>query len=118
MMSTEELKRAKDQAQLQFESIKEMLSNLSKAEESDNEEVREEALEAITNDPLSVEITKQYEILLCWGGPACRIIGKLDEHGEPETAKLQYQDWFTAWTDYPCNEETLLDYTRHFYFEQ
>ena len=106
---------AKDQAQAQFESIKEMLENIAKA--GDNDEAREEAEETLRNDPLSVEVKKCFEILLCWGGPACRIVGELDEHGEPEDARLQYQDWFTSWTEYPCNEETLLDYARNFYFD-
>src|SRR5690606_3875422 len=37
----------------------------------------------------------EYEILLSTGGPAVRIVGRLNVWGEPETtAVLQYQDWF------------------------
>jgi len=89
-----------------------------------------EAREAMNEDPLSVEVRSdwhvpgrdegatEYLILLCTGGPACRIIGDLDQHNEPETAKLQYQDWFTPWKDYTeqSNEEALLIYARCFYF--
>jgi hypothetical protein len=29
------------------------------------------------------------------GGPAVRITGDLADYGEPETASIEYQDWFT-----------------------
>ncbi len=51
------------------------------------------------------------------GGPATRIIGELNEHGEPTRARLQVQDWGTPWTDYRGgDQETLLTYARCFYF--
>jgi hypothetical protein len=92
------------------------------------------AREAIEEDPLTVEVrsawhrpsadehdkqSAEYNILLCWGGPAVRIIGELDEHCEPDSAQLQYQDWFTPWEDYPltlAEEKTLIDYARVFSF--
>jgi hypothetical protein len=43
----------------------------------------------------------EYRILLTTGGPALQLVGTLDEHGEPETAELQGQDWFKPWTDVP-----------------
>ena len=43
---------------------------------------------------------EEYKILLCTGGPAVQIVGKLGAHFEPETATLQYQDWFTPWHDF------------------
>lgn len=106
------------QAEAQFDSIKEMIEALRDAQEKNDNEADEAAREAIQNDPLSVEIVKQYEILLCWGGPACRIVGDLDEYGVPETAHIEYQDWFTRWTEYPCSEDILLEYAREFYFEE
>jgi len=39
----------------------------------------------------------EYEILLCTGGPAVRLRGDLSNYGEPETAFLEYQDWYTTW---------------------
>lgn len=89
------------------------------------------ALNAITDDPLSVEVrtdwhtpgedTKptEYRILLATGGPAVQIIGTLNQWGEPETAKLQFQDWFTPWEDLETTseeEEALITYARQFYF--
>ena len=94
----------------------------------------EEARQTIQEDALSVEMRsgwynpgsldatpEEYMILLCTGGPACRIIGKLSEHGEPETAKLQYQDWYTPWEDYRIDMEEEADvvkYAQQFYFGQ
>ena len=62
----------------------------------------------------------EYKILLCWGGPSVQIIGTLDAYNQPDSATLQYQDWFTEWMDYPLTdeeEETLLTYAQQFYFE-
>lgn len=42
----------------------------------------------------------EYQILLSTGGPACRLLGDLDEHGNAELPMVQHQDWFTPWTDY------------------
>lgn len=91
----------------------------------------DEARERIQEDPLSVEVRSdwhrpgdaatlgEYLILLCTGGPACRIIGELSEHGEPTTARLEHQDWFTPWTEYRLDSEEeaiLLRYANCFYF--
>ena len=91
----------------------------------------EEARQTIQEDALSVEMRsgwvsnreemkpEEYNILLCTGGPACRIIGTLSEHGEPEDATLQYQDWGTPWTDYRMDSEEEADvvkYAQQFYF--
>lgn len=99
----------------------------------------DEARRAIEEDALSVEVRSdwysptashpetepyEYNILLCTGGPAVRIIGTLSEHGEPKTARLEVQDWFTPWTAFrplvsPDNydsEPILLAYASCFYF--
>jgi len=101
----------------------------------------EEVERAIHEDALSVEVRSgwytpgdrcdrmankpaEYCILLCTGGPACRIVGQLSEHGEPETATMEVQDWGTPWTpirpmvgpdDYN-SEPVMLAYARCFYF--
>jgi len=121
--------RGKKQAIAQIESIVEMVAALN----SENDEEREEAQETIQNDPLSVEVRSgwhsvgsthppdEFCILLCWGGPACRIIGELDEHAQPEKPRLEYQDWGTNWTEYPLTEEeetALQTYCEQFYFEE
>ena len=87
----------------------------------------------VQEDPLSVEVRSgwysfgpnanakpaEYNILLGTGGPASRIIGDLDEYGQPENARFEYQDWGKPWTEArtsPEQDETMLEYARHFYF--
>ena len=109
----------------------------SKATEEDRENYHneEEARQAISEDPLAVEVRTdwhspgdendkptEYFILLCTGGPAVRIIGKLDEYQQPETAEIEYQDWFIPWVRYADTtseeDEALLTYARQFYFSE
>lgn len=140
----DKLASAKRQGQAQFDSIKEMVEALRAAvlplgePDAEYEERIEEAERAIHEDSLSVAVRSgwyapgakedsapaEYEILLCTGGPACRIVGELSGHGEPETAVLEVQDWFTPWVamrpqvgldDYDP-EPILLAYARCFYF--
>jgi hypothetical protein len=126
MKKVKEENHAKDQAAAQLESILEMVEKLG------NETTEEEAREEIQNDALSVEIRSdwhspgddrgdslEFRILLCTGGPAVQLVGELGKYKEPESVKLQYQDWFTPWTDYPLDseeEEKVLTYCRQFYF--
>ena len=137
----------KNQAFAQFESIKAMLARLNHANECHDDNCEDwpvfesewnfeeyhdadQAQQAIHEDPLSVQVRTdwhdpgidkeqpaEFEILLCTGGPACRMRGDLDDNGEPTRAYLQYQDWGTPWTDYFTGDmETLLDYARQFWF--
>ncbi len=134
MEATKEDTGAKDQARAQLDSIVEMVKALDGGGEVDGEDIDEEtARERINEDPLSVEVRTdwhepgsegdkptEYCILLCTGGPACRIIGDLDEYGQPDTAKIEYQDWFTPWARYGNTtdeeDEALLTYASQFYF--
>jgi hypothetical protein len=93
---------------------------------------REEAEQRIQEDPLSVQVRTdwyspgeangdvapaEFEILLGTGGPATRIMGDLDEHGQPCRAWIEAQDWGKPWTGYVGGDsETLLTYCRCFYF--
>ena len=91
---------AKEQAQKCYENIKTLL-----------EDQTEEGAEAIYETPLEVLVRSpwylpfedaspaEYQILLCTGGPAVRITGRL-ENGSPVSAKLEYQDWFQPWMEY------------------
>ena len=91
----------------------------------------EEARQRIEEFPLDVEVRstwhhpgdedppREFMILLCTGGPAVRITGDLDAYGEPVTARIEYQDWFTHWEQLPNNREReyyLLNFARCFYF--
>jgi hypothetical protein len=143
--------QASQQAQAKFEAIKEMVEALQKASEPvhiDSE--YETAIQAIHEDALSVEIRGdwiavdnydcahkdlakpvEYRILLCTGGPAVRITGRLGENCQPVTTRLEMQDWFIPWQEYrPINcddttfvsridtkaEEILLRYAECFYY--
>lgn len=97
------------------------------------EHASEEAQQAIQELPLSVEVREpwhdvnnhhenpdsEYQILLVWGSPAVRIIGELDAHGEPVTARLEYQDWGTPWVEYyqyVDAEGAVLTFAQQFYY--
>lgn len=120
------------QAVAQLESIREMVKALKDSEHSSRHDLSDQAVQAIQEDPLSVLVRsgwngvgelnmppEEFEILLCTGGPACRIIGTLDQYNQPETARIEYQDWGTPWTEYRLDAEEeadVLTYSRQFYF--
>ena len=145
-IQTENTERAREQAGVQLASIEELVNALAHTQEVEETSTctadcpdgtahdPEEAREAILGDPLSVEVGGEwhtpgaidacapceYKILLCWGGPAVQITGTLDKHNQPNSARLQYQEWFTEWIDYPLThgtEETLIKYAREFSFD-
>lgn len=94
----------------------------------------DDARQTIQEDALSVEVRSdwhtpgdsedskptEFRILLCTGGPAVQIIGELNEHFEPDRARIQHQDWGTPWTEIfgldASQVEALLTYCRQFYF--
>ena len=116
------------QARSQLEAICELVAAYQTIHEKDGDD--SEALEEIYSNVLEVSVRSdwqapgslfepnEYQLLLCWGGPAVRVIGELD-CGDPSTARLEYQDWFTPWRELPTSaEETeaLIDYARFFSF--
>jgi hypothetical protein len=122
------LDRAKQQGQTQYESIRELIAPLN-----DDDADHDSARTAISEDALSVQVRsgwhdpgkkaepEEFEILLCTGGPAVRLIGTLGQHNEPETVTMQVQDWFQPWTDFVpamdnSDEDVLLTYARCFWF--
>jgi hypothetical protein len=75
-------------------------------------------------------------LLLSAGGPAVRIVGRLDDDNEPTTARMQVADGFGPWRDFdPVDEDgpsairspiiggrrsdeaTLIEYARRFDFD-
>lgn len=134
-----------ENARAWFQNIKEMVARYDASGEGDycGDEPIHAAEQDIPESPLSVLVRSgwyvpgqrdsteakpaEYEILLSTGGPALRIVGDLSEHGEPETATLQWQDWGTPWTNCEWWEmaadgrttnvrDVLLSYASHFYF--
>lgn len=87
---------------------------------------QDEARQKIEEDALSLRIfgeringewiADKFELLLTTGGPAVRIMGEIDDSGEPCRAWLEVQDWGTPWTQHiGADQETLLSYCRCFY---
>lgn len=110
----DKLTNAKAQGQAQFDNIVTLVERLENARENDDG-TAEIVEQDIRQDPLSVEVRSdwyvpgaerecrqagEYRILLCTGGPAVQIHGALSEHGEPESAHLEVQDWFTPWGEF------------------
>jgi hypothetical protein len=101
-------------------------------EQEGNIQATDEIREEIEQIALSVEIrsdwhapgtkakeTTEYKILLCTGGPEVRVHGRLNRFHQPDTAILEYRNWFTEWTKFPTtreDEKTLLEFARFFYF--
>lgn len=134
-MNLDQIKSAQETWCAAYASILGMLKALQEAGDDDK---REDARQAIIEDPLEVTVRsgwyapgsddrdpEEFCILLSTGGPASRIVGTLDYHGQPKTARLEVQDWGTPWNDVSrfCGieewqeiEPTLLAYARELYF--
>lgn len=148
----DDLADAMEQCELHYDSIKRLVAALKHFEDDDAGpidvdgdamESRDDVETRIGESPLSVQVRsgwytpgdnegakpEEYEILLCTGGPAVRIVGDLGAHGEPSSARIEGQDWGTPWTRWrgPTSktdpnalaediEPVLLDYARRFYF--
>jgi hypothetical protein len=108
------------------------LRELTDAATVDGDEMKDAdaVRERIQESPLSVEVRsgwcaskadmtpEEFCILLSTGGPALRIMGELDEHGQPSRAWLEYQDWGTPWTHHYVEglADALLTFAQQFYF--
>lgn len=122
-------------ARASLESIVEMVEDLQNAMDFNDDDKYEETLTYIYEDPLDIAVRKsgwvslgfgyedndfdEFMILVTTGGPAVRVIGDLDQCGEPVNARIQHQDWFEPWTDLEIDtyeEECLLTYCQQFYF--
>jgi hypothetical protein len=88
----------------------------------------DEAQTRIYEDPLSVQVRSdwtdpgatmvagEFMILLCTGGPAVRIVGELDDNGDPARAWMEFQDWGTPWTRYgAASQDELVRYASYFF---
>lgn len=91
-------------------------------------EDQEDVQRAIGEDPLSVQVRsgwhdpgdtfagdEEFQILLCTGGPAVRIVGELNPYNEADRAWIEYQDWFTGWEQWTgADSDLLCKYANHF----
>jgi len=121
---------ARDQAKSQLDHIIELVQAYEQANQHDEADPQDDALAAIRENIISVKVRGDwhapgtaggpqalYCVLLCTGGPACRIIGTLDDYQEPATARLQYPDRGNPWTDYlltRAEEKAVLTFTNCF----
>jgi len=124
------------QAAAQYAAIVQMLADLDAAEDIDDEDDARQRkvvqlhtqFSRIADHPLSVMVRSdwtqpgdsmeaaEFQILLCTGGPAVRIVGEL-EHGAPCSARLEYRTWDTPWLPYfGALPAVLCDYAANFYF--
>jgi len=123
MTTTKKEAHAITNAKGQLETIKELYREFKKQEDLEawdcgsnvynwtTEGIREKA----QNEALSVEFRsgwssnpeemepEEFKILLSTGGPACQIIGKLDQYKQPTDIEIQYQDWGTSWEPLQLN---------------
>lgn len=91
---------------------------------------KDEAEQAIKEDPLSVEVrsrwyelgdenvgAEEFRILLCTGGPHVELLGDLD-NGQPSRVRVTYQGWGESGEYFPTSEErdALETYCQQFYF--
>ena len=108
--------RAQQQAVAQFNHIRDLVNGLNAGDDNCMDAIHASAIEVSVrggwHEPgsehkVGEHKASEYRILLCTGGPAVRITGQLSLHCEPDTASLEYQDWFTPWEGpYPANMAT------------
>ena len=95
----------------------------------DAESIRDELRESVLSVgvrcsqfmPLGEKLeADEFEILLSTGGPALRIIGSLNRFNEPQSVRMEWQDWGTPWTFYAgydsLNGPLLEQFAQLFYF--
>ncbi|HEV7121578.1 MAG TPA: hypothetical protein VGN56_01975 [Candidatus Paceibacterota bacterium] len=119
--------RAHASARAAFERIRALVIAYDAAQ---TPEAEQRAKAAITDDapqiavrsnwhrPGDAEHVSEYRILVAPGSPAVQIIGDIED-GEPYTARLGYQDWFTRWEECELTEEEekqLLCYAKCFIY--
>jgi len=132
-----------------LDSIRQMVAALKALESGESETATidgdeytdaEDVRERIQESALSVQVrsgwytpgetpkAEEFEILLTTGGPALRIVGELDDYGQANNARLEYQDWGTPWTRFSpyddgatieeasAAESDVLVFAQEFYF--
>ena len=114
-----------------YSEIKRLVKLVKWASDTDRDRLADDLRQRIHEMPLSVMVRdgwreaggmtdkgpEEFEILLGTGGPAVRIWGTLDQHGEPYLVELQNQDWYTPWEPVPfkTDADVLRGFCNQFY---
>jgi len=133
-MEPQEKDHAVENAQGHLQSIRELVAkyNASVTNQGGADYKTDAIDEEFHEYPLSVQVREpwhnpgetgarpaEFEVLLTTGGPGLRIIGDLNEYGQPTSVALQIQDWGIPWTSMNLlrdDEATLLEFASHLYF--
>lgn len=127
MVAVSEKERARESVQREFSRICELVRVFNDAGTSEAKEAARAmivgespqiAVRSNWHQPGDPDYVSEYRILLSAGAPTIQIIGDI-EAGEPYTARLGYQDWFTRWEEFELTEEDeacLLTYACCFTF--
>ena len=119
-----------EEARSQFEKIARLVLALRSADvfarEDAEKRIHEDALKVMIRSSWhepgrdSADVPIEYCIVLCSAGPTVRIVGDLNKHGEPVSARIEHQDWFYPFETWVGNcgsaEKILLAYARCFNF--
>ena len=125
MNVTDDDTRALDGARFELASIVEHYAAWNNSESDDAQDnercwALENALDVQVREawhaPGTAGELDEYTVLLSTGGPACRIYGTLNQHGEPGDPdcrlSIQYQDWGTPWRSVDLLSEAEVDALR------
>jgi len=89
-------------------------TNKSETLEAIEQEMRESILSLEVrsgwHSPGDYDGPEEFMLLLSTGGPALRLIGDLDQHGEPRRCWLEHQDWFKPWAEYHGGTTEALEW--------
>lgn len=115
---------------LSREDRKWLLDEMDWAHDPDHEAVVDAIRDLVIDDPLELQVRSEwhslgeiagsgeFRILLCTGGPAVRITGRLVD-SEPSESCIEHQDWGTPWTELEDSDCEALDwYASQFNWEE
>lgn len=104
-------------------SLDEMRAELAELKNAAGDcEDADDAQQRIQEDPLSIEYRsgwvnpgddmtpEEFRIVLCIGGPHVEIVGDLNQHGEPVSARILYRDWGDSGELFDFDHEKVLTY--------
>ena len=120
-----------DPKELDVADRKYLLDEFNWADDPDHDHVIDHIATLTHEHPLHIQVRSdwadcgeelepaEFNILLCTGGPAVRIIGDIDK-GWPTRCRLEHQDWGTPWTQvFNLSDEqraAIQWYCEQFYF--